>query len=1214
MAEKEEIAKQEVSENISEAAREKLIYHVLTPKTDLVDEVYFGAIDFALKDKSVYNVAISGPYGAGKSSVIHSYIKNRKEENKAVIGGEWPIQDITITLAHICEDEEEKEVENGTPKPRKAKKQKIDQNLIQYSILEQLFFHDSGANLPESQFSRIKPLSWWDLMAYVFYIVFFCACIFAWFYRNTLGLDYPGYLALLIFSVLSSYAVYKLLPIIRNLSVRKISLATASIEVGKGVEPSVLNKHLDEILYFFQQTGTNLVVFEDLDRFDNPDLFVKLREINYLINNAANIEQNVVFVYALRDDMFMNKQRTKFFDFIVPIIPYVDGKNAVDKLYAEMGDGGIDERLCHVLSLHIGDMRMVYNIANEYQVYFAKKSNEANFDKNRLLAIVAYKNCYPKDFAALLDRKGILYTIMNGKENVISKEIQDAEAEIKKLETKAKELRDHRQSSIKSLRLEYLNAILKAIPFKGARLGLIDTPQHLDDWTKDDEFKNILSRQTVEYVYQIPRNRAVTQDTMSFDFKEIEKQVNPKHTYKQREQLIREQDDLGEIEDKIRDLHSKIAYAEGSRYFVLVNDGFSLKGKFDECKHLAENEEVFEEQVALIEDLLAFDFMNENYMEYVSLFHEGIIGKKERRFLIDVLRHNHNSYDYKLEKAEQVVEWLDEDEFLESPVWNFDLVDALMSSDAVGKKTNNLLCGLSDTNGGLEFINEYVNRGTQVDRFIEELCEVYPDVWREFHNSPHVHYDELQWRNLILRFAKLEHIPKVFDQNEAIIANDAEYFSIENIPVERLRNIAELLEVKFSAIRQNETVENKEFIYKKQLYVLTPEVVENVVPFKYDKNAFERCNIATLHDTAFVDMFEYVKENIQAYIQTVWLKFPNAEDSCEYMLKLIKLSKGKIEQSQIIHHFISRVEDINDILEDDDYDVEAFFAECAIEPTWENMKAIFAYEEESLSDYVVNYLNQPKIYAALSGSVKQEFFSKNSTSDDTKLARAILYCQNLSVYALNAMIDSEVRLNKWEAAKLTEEKVKGLADLRKISFELPTLKFLREEYVGAFVHILKGYFAEIVRQFDSTISLTSEEIELLVKANLRTLQYRKLLPYIKPEAIKKAKRLTFIVAAAERKDEAITFEMAMAIVVNKNVDSQRRINVLLNWEDSIRKEDLSDYLQALGEPYSSIPANFAKIPKSDLNQMLLECLRRKEYVSSFPLKKDSYYRVYNRIR
>ena len=118
---------------------EKLKYHVLTPKTDLEESVYFGAIDVALNDTSVHNLAIAGPYGAGKSSVIHSYINKRKKDRVCAVGGEWQIKDITITLAHLC-------------------KENIDSKLIEYSILEQLFFHDTGANLPESQFSRIKPM------------------------------------------------------------------------------------------------------------------------------------------------------------------------------------------------------------------------------------------------------------------------------------------------------------------------------------------------------------------------------------------------------------------------------------------------------------------------------------------------------------------------------------------------------------------------------------------------------------------------------------------------------------------------------------------------------------------------------------------------------------------------------------------------------------------------------------------------------------------------------------------------------------------------------------------------------------------------------------------------------------------------------------------------------------------------------------------------
>ena len=63
-------------------------------------------------------------------------------------------------------------------------------------------------------------------------------------------------------------------------------------------ENSIFNKHLDEILYFFQVTKYNVVIIEDLDRFGTSDIFLKLRELNQLINESKIVGRNVVFVYA----------------------------------------------------------------------------------------------------------------------------------------------------------------------------------------------------------------------------------------------------------------------------------------------------------------------------------------------------------------------------------------------------------------------------------------------------------------------------------------------------------------------------------------------------------------------------------------------------------------------------------------------------------------------------------------------------------------------------------------------------------------------------------------------------------------------------------------------------------------------------------------------------------------------------------------------------
>lgn len=48
----------------------------------------------------------------------------------------------------------------------------------------------------------------------------------------------------------------------------------------------MLSEHLAEILYFFQETEYDVVIFEDLDRFENKKIFLKLRELNYILNKS----------------------------------------------------------------------------------------------------------------------------------------------------------------------------------------------------------------------------------------------------------------------------------------------------------------------------------------------------------------------------------------------------------------------------------------------------------------------------------------------------------------------------------------------------------------------------------------------------------------------------------------------------------------------------------------------------------------------------------------------------------------------------------------------------------------------------------------------------------------------------------------------------------------------------------------------------------------
>ena len=51
-------------------------YRDLTPESDTKNsEEYIRALHWAIKNKDVKNIALSGPYGSGKSSVIKTYLE-----------------------------------------------------------------------------------------------------------------------------------------------------------------------------------------------------------------------------------------------------------------------------------------------------------------------------------------------------------------------------------------------------------------------------------------------------------------------------------------------------------------------------------------------------------------------------------------------------------------------------------------------------------------------------------------------------------------------------------------------------------------------------------------------------------------------------------------------------------------------------------------------------------------------------------------------------------------------------------------------------------------------------------------------------------------------------------------------------------------------------------------------------------------------------------
>lgn len=386
-------------------------YDTLAPKTinDASMREYFIALKYALSQKDVRNIAITGSYGAGKSTVISSFMKYHCDDkyiNVSLAGFDMTENETTVSPTH---------------------------QEVELSILQQILYKENREKLPDSRIDRIidrgphyvrgtyrallKVITPIAVAAFIIYfktIAEFLSLPPSWIEVFNAHYIIKGFILVsLAFTALyfitasaSRIGIFD-----KKLKLSKIALLSGDVEASEQETPSLLNNCLDEIVYFFTKLKYKVVIFEDLDRLGTPEIFVKLREINKIVNNNIVYGSPVRFVYAVRDDLFLGADaRTKFFDFILPVIPFMDSRNAFTLLKRKMLLNTHNDKYLKDISVHINDMRSLQNLVNEYHV-FSNIVDNGN-DKIKLLSLVFYKNIYALDYYLTDKKTGVLYSFI----------------------------------------------------------------------------------------------------------------------------------------------------------------------------------------------------------------------------------------------------------------------------------------------------------------------------------------------------------------------------------------------------------------------------------------------------------------------------------------------------------------------------------------------------------------------------------------------------------------------------------------------------------------------------------------------------------------------------------------------------------------------------------------------------------------------------------
>ena len=904
------------------------------------------ALSIAEKEH-IKNIALTGPFGSGKSSVLITLMEDFANEHKFL-----PISLATLqaneeqiasdekqdTLAELTDAEKEKRIENLNRK-------------IEYSILQQIIYREKTQTVPNSRFRKIVHLTNRELIRYPLCCVLTLVCFLILFEPNFARVDsiYDffswGSIWNTIFDLAASaWLLFVLYVIARyvfksysNSKLNKLNLKEGEIEVIE--DNSIFNKHLDEILYFCQVTDYNVVIIEDLDRFGIPSIFLKLRELNQLINESKIVGRHITFIYAIKDDIFKDEERTKFFDFITTVIPVINPSNSKDKLKSALeakgcrNDGISDEDLSE-MAFFIQDMRILTNIVNEYKQYRDKLCEASDFqlNKTKLLGMIVYKNYYPQDFALLHRREGKIYKCISSKSNFVPLALKAIEESENALSKKEQIFKQDANLSNADLRRLFLFKLWHKLSNKPLSILIQNNHYSFEQIANNEDlFAKLLSGEEITYEYRYHYNYTTT-ESKSVDFKQIDKEID----YSERLKLI--ENGIKIIHKEHRRIQQEKIKAKSLRLKDLIKK-YKL-GETDEYKSFG--------LTPMMNVFVRRGYLDEDYYDYISYFYEGMVSLADRELLLSMKIEESQPYEYHIDKIENFVKELKDYMFESDAILNIDLLDYFASYNVQSEKFEHIMLRLECENAPLQFLAQYYNEGKQQRKVFGHFIE-YTNSWNNI----------VSWNNSAEKYNLIEAYLKFcpnLGQIQQKWLNDNYKFLVEHS--EGITLDKSLMLVKGSRFVSlcNGSEDLLDCVIENDCYEINLEnicIITRRLHSEGNALSAENLNYTRIRETNNDSFIDYIEDNISSTIQC--LKDNYQDESSESLLFL--LNNADIDAEVKTKYLTGQHNHIDDFAKIDNEEMYAVAVKSRILlPTWNNVS--FYYEhKEGMSDELMSFIN-----------------------------------------------------------------------------------------------------------------------------------------------------------------------------------------------------------------------------------------------------------------
>lgn len=1136
------------------------------------------------KCEGIRNIALTGPYGSGKSSVLKTLMNDFKENRHY----------LSISLATLQSDDDLP----NTPEDKKDEKREVLNRRIEYSILQQLIYKEKSSTVPSSRFKRIAHFTKSELIQYAFWVVGFLICFFIAFEPSFARIEsmytifdwgrvnkWIDLTALIYMLFCFGYIIRYVIQGYSNSKLNKLNLKDGEIDIKE--DTSIFNKHLDEIIYFFRATPYNVVIIEDLDRFETPDIYLKLRELNQLINESKEINRHIIFVYAVKDDVFVDEARTKFFDYIITIIPVINPSNSKailkkELINAGLKDGDISDDDIAGIAFFIQDMRILQNIVHEFIDYKNKLSKgKQHLNLSKLLAMIVYKNYHPKDFALLHKRDGDVYRCLSKKRDfvkILTKDIEQRKMDLNKAAEKRLQ-QDNLQ--IAELRLLFLYEVINSFSYKNIdSIQIGNAYQNLSSIANNTlYFNELLKYNQISYRYYYHYNSTTTHS----------ERLNIGHKYNDSVFKKRIDDITGEskriINAELANIEKELSSIKSASLARIISDKCVRESEIFRNIKLSEMMQVF-----LIEG-----YLDEDYYDYISYFYPGMISPSDRDYLMSIKRLTGIDYTHHIDKIENFVKELRPNNFNTENVLNVEVLDFLVENQHISPLYRDYylrFIQVMENNGfNLSFISTYYIHSNRPETFFKSyLTEKINALWDS------VCKNETEEQGFIIECI-LKYGGSLNPQIVDWVVENYQYIREHKVGIGSARIGFFNKTIKYSNLdcKDNDLIKA---IAKTNAYEINPHNLTIIISAIYDNSEISQDSIS----------FDLIRNSPETNVTEYLLSDCNLRLTFSSLSRIVK--DESIESVDFVLHSALEIEDKIDYLtgqiakrenlEGLSEEEQKIVIKCnLLEPTWENIDmayTVFQNQEGLLSTFINRNIEALSVVESAVG-IKNEaqlfdlLFGNNNTLS--------LDGYRSLINAFECVCEGNLYLSE-----VNSDRFDVLLNKNCIPFDLENLGIINGTVFLSRYLIYNS--SSFINHLDWDYSFSVSTLLNLLKSDKFTKNEKKLiLEKAGVNLILASSQLASISAsiiADNLPDTNFNLAEIRAIITNSDnqEDNIRLVTYLITSED-LDEDVISQILKSLKDEKFVLLSERHKQPKFDRNPLyynFLHALKEKHYISS----------------